>query len=306
MDAYLEQRRARILAGIDVANRRGLEIGPLDRAVVRKDEGPVEYVDYTDTDTLRLRAYAGVDPGVIPDVDHVWASRPLRELVGEPVGYIVASHVIEHVPDLVGWLHDLHGALASDGVLSLAIPDRRFTFDILRPPSTLGDVVEAYLLKARTPSIRHVFDNCALGAVVDHGQAWRERLDRPDLPRLMGEGALQFAFDQCVEIAETPRYLDSHCWVFTPATFLELIEGMARLKLLPFAVRSFDPTHRDDLEFLVQLAPAAPEDLKAILSSIETARATLIDAARPDFDVVTVPPRPERSIWRRRWFDRRG
>ena len=68
---HLEERRSRILAGIEVARERGLEIGPLDRAVVRKSDGPVEYVDYTDTESLRARVSAGVDPSQVPEVDHV-------------------------------------------------------------------------------------------------------------------------------------------------------------------------------------------------------------------------------------------
>ena len=281
LDAYHEERRNRILAGIDTAGRRGLEIGPLDRALVRKSDGPVEYVDYTDTESLRARLYAGVDPAEVPEMDHVWASQPLHELVGEPVGYIAASHVIEHVPDLLGWLTDLRGALADDGVLTLAIPDRRFTFDILRPESTLGDVIEAFLLKARQPSLRHVFDNCNLGVAVDHAEAWREPPAGRTLPQLAGQNALQLAYDQCVEIAERPRYIDSHCWVFTPASFLLLYEGLARLKLAPFSIRSFTPTRRDDIEFLVQMTPADPKAPDAILESVALARLTLESADAP-------------------------
>lgn len=302
MDAYFQERRARILAGVDVAGWRGLEIGPHDRPLVLKADGPVEYVDYTDTATLRAQAYVGVDPETIPEVDHVWATRPLREMIGEPVRYIVASHVIEHVPDLAGWLRELHGAMTQDGVLALVVPDRRFTFDLLRPESTLGDVVEAYLQERRTPSLRHVFDNCALGVVVDHQQAWREPLARPDLPRLVGDDALQFAFDQCAEIARRPRYIDSHCWIFTPTSFLSILEGLARLKLLAFAVRTFEPTRKDDIEFFVQLTPET--EIEAVLASIATAREALATAARP-FETSPPPPAATASqVARRRWFRR--
>jgi SAM-dependent methyltransferase len=299
LEAYLSARRERVLHGVDLS-RRGLEMGPHDRPLVSKADFPVEYVDYTDTETLRAQAYVGADAAAIPAVDHVWASRPLIELVGEPVGYVVASHVAEHVPDLAGWLLEMHQVLAPDGVLSLVLPDRRFTFDRLRPPSTLGDVVEAYLTKRRTPSIRHVFDNCALGVSVDHGQAWREPLDDRALPRLVGEGALQFAWDQCAEIAETPRYIDSHCWIFTPESFLDLLEGMARLRLAPFRVRSFTPTQRDDLEFFVQLTPEAPDALPEILGSIELARARLADADQPL--AASAPAADDEPRARRRWF----
>lgn len=302
MDAYHQDRRSRILAGVHVDRQRGLEIGPHDRPLVHKHEGPVQYVDYTDTETLRARAYAGVDPAKIPEVDHVWAARPLIEAVGAPVDYIVASHVIEHVPDLVGWLLDLGGALVPQGILGLAVPDRRFTFDLLRPESTLGDVVEAYLLQRRTPSLRHVFDNCALGVTVDHARAWREPLEGSELPRLVGDHALQFAYDQCVEIASTPRYIDSHCWIFTPASFLSILEDLARLRLAPFAVRSFTPTRKDDIEFTAQLTPADPDDTDAVLASIKTARASLPAADRPEFEDPRPPEPPRAAPPQRRWW----
>ncbi|MEX3900116.1 methyltransferase domain-containing protein [Paraburkholderia sp. BR10954] len=47
--------------------------------------------------------------------------------------YVIASHVIEHVLDLVGWVHSLLAALKHAGRIVLAVPDRRYTFDYVRP-----------------------------------------------------------------------------------------------------------------------------------------------------------------------------
>lgn len=102
-------RNALILRGIEPRVMSGLEIGPLNNPVVKKEDGSVRYVDFADTETLRAKPYdKTINPSDIVDVDYVWGIQPLKEIIGDPVEYIIAAHVIEHVPDLVGWLHDLH------------------------------------------------------------------------------------------------------------------------------------------------------------------------------------------------------
>jgi hypothetical protein len=46
--------------------------------------------------------------------------------------YIVASHVIEHTTDLLGFLVESEKRPRPEGVLVLTVPDKRFAFDVLR------------------------------------------------------------------------------------------------------------------------------------------------------------------------------
>jgi SAM-dependent methyltransferase len=126
----------RLRQHIDVANGRGLEIGPLASPVVPRTLGDVYYVDHLATDDL-VAKYTGdpkVDERSIVSTDFVWGSNTLAEAVGDlaPFDYVVASHVLEHVPDLVGWLDEVAAVLRPGGRLSLAMPDRRYTFDVRR------------------------------------------------------------------------------------------------------------------------------------------------------------------------------
>ena len=124
-------RRKAILGNLDVRTLKGLEIGPLHNPLVRKADGVILYVDHADTEFIKK---ANPNPQFnnddIVNIDIVWGDRPLKGLVPHPMDYVLASHVIEHVPDMIGWLMDLHGALKEDGLICLAIPDRRFTFDL--------------------------------------------------------------------------------------------------------------------------------------------------------------------------------
>ncbi|KVK82095.1 hypothetical protein [Burkholderia sp. MSMB1498] len=108
-----------------------MEIAPLDKPLVTRDMGEVLYVDHADTATLKrkYRRDAAIRHDAIVDIDGVWGENTLSEAIGGPkVDYIVASHVIGHVPDLVTWLIELDSVLAPAGQVRLAILDMRFTF----------------------------------------------------------------------------------------------------------------------------------------------------------------------------------
>lgn len=272
----MNRRTQKISGSLNLTSSCGVEIGPLNNPLLRKDEANVIYVDYATTEELRTKPYdSSINPADIVDVDVVWAEQPLRECMPEShreCDYVVAAHVIEHVPDIVGWLHDIRSILKSGGSLGLAIPDKRFTFDYCRNESTVGEMIEAWLHKYRRPSIRQVFDHCSLAVILDVHSAWLLPPNGADLPKLSGDLALRLAFDQAVEIAARPRYIDSHCWVFTPAGFLNQLEILAALELLPFTVDFFEPTLNGNLEFIVRLAADDPKRHDRIIESINRAR----------------------------------
>ena len=95
--------------------------------------------------------------------------------------YVIASHVIEHVPDMIGWMKEVSEVLKDDGILSLAIPDKRYSFDFQREISTPGMFIEAYLRKNRKPTPQAIFDYFGLTAKVDVESAWKDQLTRTSL-----------------------------------------------------------------------------------------------------------------------------
>jgi len=106
----------------------------------------VQYVDVFSRDQLRAN-YANdqnVSADRIPQIDFVLSGpdgvRPLSDVVrpAAPFEWVVASHVVEHVPDVIAWLAQIAEILDDDGRLLLVVPDRRFTFDILCPSTTAG------------------------------------------------------------------------------------------------------------------------------------------------------------------------
>ena len=148
----------------DLEGRTGLEIGALHHPVVDHRGARVLYVDHASTEQLRAK-YAD-DPAVgdMVDVDVVWGDRSLRTELAAALGeaaavdFVVASHVVEHVPDLVGWLAELTDVLRPGGVLALAVPDKRFCFDARRRTTDVAEVLDAHLSGRTRPTLAATFD----------------------------------------------------------------------------------------------------------------------------------------------------
>ena len=174
------------LIDIDVTTMRGLEIGPLASPMVRKLDGDVFYVDHADT--AQLRAKYADDAAMrsslddIVEVDYVLQDgQAISDVVGSdsPFDYVIASHVIEHIPDPIGWVADVATLLAPGGILSLVIPDKRYSFDINRTPSDISDLVDAYLRGMKRPTYKQVYDffSKAINGTVDTAALWAGTVD---------------------------------------------------------------------------------------------------------------------------------
>ncbi len=253
-------RREKLLSGLDLARQSGLEIGPLDHPLVRKSEGCVRYVDYADAGFLRekYKDDANVVGANIPEVDAIWGGNTIAEALGaDPLGatgaydYAVASHVVEHVPDLIAWLAELHAVLKPGATLRLAVPDRRFTFDFMRRESHVADAITANVLGARAPLPGQLIDSCLNHHLVDRRDMWAGGAARA--PRYPPADRLTHAVTCARATIATGQYIDVHCWVFTPLSFLGLMEQLAALGLLHFECERCFETERDEDEFIVIL-----------------------------------------------------
>jgi hypothetical protein len=230
-------RTESFLKSIDVATSKGLELGPLAKPVVSRDMGDIRYIDHVDTAVLRARyaKHDGFDIDAIVPIDYVSHTGSIGDAVGAdaPFDYVIASHVIEHVPDIVGWLGDLRGVLRDGGVLSLAIPDHRRCFDALRSPTVTADLIDAYLTKPTIPTPRQVFDHYSSAVAWRGFISWEEE---PPFAELVPVHSEAEAFERAAAAVDSDDYLDVHCWVFTPASFGRLIAALQRLQLVPFSL----------------------------------------------------------------------
>jgi predicted SAM-dependent methyltransferase len=246
-------KRDRAFDGLSIAGRKGVEFGPLSRPLIRKSESDIYYVDQCSTEQLKekYRGDPNVNPDDLVDVDFVWGSDPapvmLRTIV--PVDYVVASHVIEHVPDLIGWLHEMHDILRIGGSLVLVVPDKRFTFDVYRRTSAIEEIRAAYAERRRRPGLRCIMDHFANVVQADTWALWDNYEVVEKLPFYHDPGYLALGADHFAE----GRYVDVHCWVFTSWSFLDTVGQIVADTGLGFDLQYFQTTLPRDLEFYVRL-----------------------------------------------------
>ena len=217
----MSERNAALLQGVDLDSEVGLEIGPLDKPVVRrKDRRKIYYADYASRETLCAKSAddPNVDVTLIPNIDYMIAGLPKR--LDRTFDYILASHVIEHVPDLVGWLSALFGWLSPGGRLILAIPDKRYCFDLLRATSTTGQVIEAHLQHRERPGFAAIYDAMRAAIHFDLARAWREEPYRGSLEPMFSP---EVAYHTAQRAHETGEHIDCHSWVFTHRSFLQIL-----------------------------------------------------------------------------------
>ena len=233
-----------------------LEIGPYFNPIFPKREFKNVYsLDVFSRENLinNAKKDKNVPPEKIKDieeVDFLWAGSLANsiKIKGQKFGLIVSSHNFEHQPNPIKFLLDSERLLDKDGVLTMAIPIATRCFDVLRPLTTTGNWLDR--MRSRRPTGGVVFDcmrNLAEHPkchIMDHGtyapgdlKLFGPRIDR------------EFYKDT---IQNNNKYIDSHCTVFIPESFLLILYDLAKMEILR-KLKVFELTV-GDFEFVVHLS----------------------------------------------------
>lgn len=230
---------------------KGLEIGPSHNPIAPKREGyDVQIVDHTTAEILRDKYKShGLNLANIEVVDFVWEGQPLSELIGrtECYDWIIASHVIEHIPDLISFLQECSKLLKPTGVMSLVVPDKRYCFDYFQPLTSTGNLLDAHQERRQRPSAGKIFDHLANACSKQSSIAWAKDT--------VGDLNLVHGIEQAQETwrlaQQNDDYVDVHCWRFTPSSFELIIQDLQQLELLNLGYKvGFDTS---GCEFYVSL-----------------------------------------------------
>jgi len=233
-----------------------LEIGPSYNPIAPKAEGWNCFsIDHETQENLRAK-YTGhpVDINRIEPVDFIWRDGPLDAVIPEEhmgtFDACIASHVIEHFPNPVQVLRSLQRILKPDGLLALAVPDKRFCFDYFKPLTMTGDLLSADFRHATRHSRRTAFDHLAYSVGTSGGvAAWGQHtVTELKLMHTLAEAAKHL--DEHSEAAEDP-YVDHHGWHYTPSSFRLAILELGALDVLDWMEDAFFPA--EGCEFIVIL-----------------------------------------------------
>jgi hypothetical protein len=257
--ADLSDRSRRLLAGLCSADRL-IEIGPSYDPVAAKAAGwNTVVVDHASRAGLIAKyaqaAAAAVDR--IEEVDVVWSGGPL-DAGFAPTGAgafsaLIASHVLEHLPDPIGFLQAAARLLHPvEGTIRLALPDKRLCFDLFRPVATTGRVLAAHRTGAALHGYAELFDHVAYLTRLDGRAAWtREPLDGLALDHTLAQARGNAEHGS----RAGADYVDCHAWQFTPASFELLVVELAALGEIDWQVDWIEP--QPAMEFLACLSRPA-------------------------------------------------
>lgn len=251
----MDARAWQITAALNLSGE-GIEYGPLDKPLLPQPHYSVSYVDYADRTNLadRYQSNKNRDVDRIQEVDIVTAGKHITEfLAEESIDYVVASHVLEHVPDLLGWLESNLRVLRPGGRIALAFPDKRYCFDLRRNSSGVSDILAAYLEQRTRPTLQQVCDQIWNASRVTAADCWDETTTPANAdyihPR---KSALEILRTR----AQSEDYYDCHCWVFSDVEFLDAMTSLRNLSAVGYEVVSFLPTKRGRGEFFTTLERA--------------------------------------------------
>lgn len=221
----------------------GIEMSPGAAPILSKARFNVEYLDKVD----HLGPSGTYLDGAPVLVDIVLGDRLIDEVLDHHrYHYLVSSHVIEHVPDFIQFFKSAANILAENGKLLMWVPDKRYTFDLLRQETEIRDVISAHEMKLRCPSRAMVHDFYAnVDFSASTAEIWRGQYSpKPTYPAAEAANIALKA-----DLATT----DVHCFAFTPASMGKLLAYVAEFHVPRMRVLGVSETQQDTNEFIVEI-----------------------------------------------------
>jgi predicted SAM-dependent methyltransferase len=275
--------KSKILQHID-KNGFGIEIGPSHNPIAPKKSGyKVHIIDHMNREQLVAKYKDhNVNTKAIEEVDYVWQGESYSELTGRTKYYdwIIASHVIEHTPDMIGFLNDCDEILKDDGVISLVVPDKRYCFDHYRPITGISKILDSHYQKSDIHSPGIVAEYF-LNVVSNSGAlAWDQNADG----QYEFVHSIQDAIRGIKSVVDDHSYLDVHAWCFVPHSFRLIIHDIYCLGLITLREVDFHPTTGNEFYItLGRLGNGIEKSRIDVLEIIESEIGDRVDGKRPSF-----------------------
>jgi predicted SAM-dependent methyltransferase len=220
------ERAARWLRG------SGIEIGALDTPLSVPPGVTVQYVDRVPTDRLHEQYRELADAEFVP-VSIIGDAQNLSVLADESVDFVIANHLLEHLEDPISGLREMLRVIRRGGVLYMALPDPRATFDVDRELTSVDHVLDEF--RNGTQHTREA-----------HFAEWVENAERH--VDWMQKARVQTGPARVRELIELDYSIHFHVW--RPDTFLEFLVAATREAGLELELVDFIPRQQDDNEYI--------------------------------------------------------
>lgn len=250
---YIKERREVIKNWVDLDNHIGLEIAPNWVPLLFKQETNVYYCDRMCYQELIEREKNNPDRikyglDIMP-IDFVWEdNKPLVKCTNLKFDYIVHAHVLEHVPNFLGFLNQQREVLKDNGLIGLILPDPKRSGEYFRPLTTAAQIIEAFILNQNKPTPGQVYESLRHSLIVENEDDFIKK-KHEDFKK-------SYTIQQCLEFARfsTQQYLDVHCWAFTPDSFTSVTDELKEVGLFDFDIKQIQSSNTGK-EFFVKLVP---------------------------------------------------
>ncbi len=214
---------------------QGIEIGALHNPLPLDPGVTVRYVDRLSNDQLREQ-YPELANEDLVHVDVIGDAQDLSAFADESLDFVIANHLVEHLEDPIRGLLEMFRVLRGGGVLFLAIPDPRNTFDHTRSLTPIDHVVDEFHNGTAQTRRNHFADWVAHVAAAE-----------PDGPRTAAARAALVR-----RLMKMDYSIHFHVW--RPDTFLEVLLAARREAGLVFQVGEvLSCDEEDDNEFVFVL-----------------------------------------------------
>ena len=161
-----------------------------------------------------LKQYGPLWENLIPNTSFIWKGQSYKDLVGDlAFNRIVASHVIEHIPDVISWLNWIHEILLPGGQLRLFVPDMRFTWDHNRTPTRLLDILDNHLERRDRPSWGMILEQILYSPRAKSAQELLNASFTPQqrsLENTFDPSLIMRAYAEIVRMKNISKYVDAH------------------------------------------------------------------------------------------------
>jgi len=132
----------------EIANRYlvgdGIEIGGLNAPLEIPPNAKVRYLDRMSVADLR-KQYPKLGDCPLIDVDIIDDGETLPSIADASLDFVIANHMIEHCQDPITSIKNWLRVLKPQGILYMAVPDKRYTFDCDRPITSIEHLIQDYI-----------------------------------------------------------------------------------------------------------------------------------------------------------------
>ena len=121
----------------------GLEVGALQRRLEVPARCSVTYVDRMSLPDL-LAHYPELIGQPLQAPDLIDDGETLSTIDSASQDFVIANHFLEHCENPIQTIRNFLRVLKDGGILYMAVPDKRFTFDVDRPVTTFASLAETF------------------------------------------------------------------------------------------------------------------------------------------------------------------